>query len=68
LHNALVAQDLAGVQFQSRGNMTTFLQWSEGTKLAEWSWPEQATETKLPSALHRAFIAARTAIATARHP
>ncbi len=68
LHNALVAQDLVGMQFQSRGNMTTFLQWSEGTRLAQWSWPETAKDAKLPSPLHRAFAAARTAIATARRP
>ena len=68
LHDALVAQDLVGVQFQSRGNMTTFLQWSEGTRLAQWSWPEQATPAKLPSALHRVYVAARNAIASAQHP
>ena len=66
LHAALESLDASKAVLARTGNMTVFLEWIEAPGPHRWSWPEGAPDAKLPSPVHRAYLAALAAAATAR--
>jgi len=66
LHAALESLDVSRTTFASTGNMTVFIEWIETAAPRRWSWPEGTPDAKIPSPVHRAYLAALAAVASAR--
>ena len=66
LIEALRATDLQALKQHETGNMTAFLEWSQGGTVHDYTWPERMRGTPLPTPLKRAYDAAMAAVNSAR--
>jgi hypothetical protein len=66
LHATLESLDASQTVFASTGNMTVFIEWMEAPAPRRWSWPAGTPDAKIPSPVHRAYLAALAAVAGAR--
>jgi hypothetical protein len=50
--------ELGALQYRETGNMTTFLEFQQGTEVHIWSWAEGGRDAKVPAPVQRAYEAA----------
>ena len=66
LHEAMIDPEFVALTHRETGNLTTFLEWIEGTEIRHYSWAERHGAPELPRPLERALEGARAAVASAR--
>jgi len=66
LQHAATTPELLALELHETGNMTAFLEWSQGSESRRYSWAERVTEPELPPPLQKTYLAA-LAVVTSAH-
>jgi hypothetical protein len=66
LFRAMNSPEMRALQYHEAGNMTTFLEWQQGTEVRSWSWAESARGARIPEPLQHAYEAALAVVNSAQ--